>query len=694
MRITWGGVAALLVVVAMAAQGAGNRPGKGPAQVDAGRMANADQEPGQWLGVGRTPDEQRYSPLTQINTQNVSRLGLAWYFDLDTNRGQEASPIVIDGVLYVTSAWSKVYAFDAKSGRLLWQYDPKVPGQIGIKGCCDVVNRGVAAWKGRIYLGAYDGRLIALDARNGREVWSVMTVDPDKSYTITGAPRIANGKVIIGNAGAEIGVRGYISAYDAETGSLLWRFFTVPGDPTQPYENEQMRQASATWTGDLYWKLGGGTVWDGIVYDPGTNLVYFGTANGTPWVAEARSPQGGDNLFLNSIIAVNADTGRYAWHYQTTPAETWDYDATSPLALADLDIDGTRRRVLMQISKNGFYYALDASTGKLLRAKNYTPVSWATHVDMQTGRPVEVPEARFGRTGRPVVVQPGGQGAHSWHPMSFSRRTGLIYTPVVETSQGFAPDPNYQPRVNAANAGTGRAPANIYEGVHADVPRTSRALLVAWDPVATREVWRSEPTGTIASGVLSTAGGLVFQGAQKGEFAAYRDTDGQKLWSTDPQTGVVAAPVTYMVDGVQYVAQLAGYGTRDYYAGNRSRLLVYKLDGKAKLPAPVPPPPPRPLNPPAAFGTPEFIARGERVYSENCTMCHDTAYGNRGLFPDLRYSPMINSADSFRAVVIDGALQARGMGSFRERFSAEDAEAVRAYITQRAHQAAAAAAPR
>jgi len=685
MRLIAGVCAALFALSSMAAQS--------PAQVDDARLRNADAESGQWFTVGRTYDEQRYSPLTQINTQNVSRLGLAWYYDLDTNRGQEASPIVVDGVLYVTSAWSKVYAFDAKSGRLLWQYDPKVPGQVGIKGCCDVVNRGVAAWKGRIYVGAYDGRLIALDAKTGREVWSVVTVDQARAYTMTGAPRIANGKIIIGNAGSEIGVRGYISAYDAKDGRLLWRFYTVPGDPSVPYENEQMRQAAATWTGDLYWKLGGGTVWDGIVYEPATNMVYFGTANGTPWVAEARSPQGGDNLFLNSIIAVDADMGRYAWHYQVTPAESWDYDATSPLALADLDIDGAKHRVLMQVSKNGFFYALDAATGKLLRAKNYTAVSWATHVDLKTGRPVEVPEARFGKTGKAVVVQPGGQGAHSWHPMSFSRHTNLLYTPIVETSQGFAPDPAYTPRVNSPNAGTGRAPPTVYEGVHADVPRTSRAWLIAWDPVATREVWRSDLRGTVASGVLSTAGGLVFQGAQKGELSAFRDTDGQKLWSTDPQTGVVAAPVTYMVDGVQYLAQLAGYGTRDYYAGNQSRLLVYRLDGKAKLPPPAPLPPPRPLNPPPAFGGPELIARGAQVYNDNCTMCHDAAYGNRGLFPDLRYSPMINTPEAFRSVVIDGALQSRGMGSFRERFGAEDAEAVRAYITQRAHQAMAVATP-
>jgi PQQ-dependent dehydrogenase (methanol/ethanol family) len=654
--------------------------------VDTRRLLNAGSEPAQWLATGGGYDEQRYSPLARINTENVSRLGLAWHYDLDTNRGQEASPIVIDGVLYVTSAWSKVFAFNAKTGKLLWKYDPKVPGQTGIKGCCDVVNRGVAAWEGRIYLGAYDGRLIALDARNGREVWSVQTADPAKPYTITGVPRIANGKVFIGNGGSEIGVRGYVSAFDAKDGRLLWRFHTIPGDPSLPYENESMRRAAATWTGDLYWKFGGATAWDGMAYDPGTNLLYFGTANGTPWVAEVRSPGGGDNLFTNSILAVNADTGSYAWHYQTTPAESWDYDATSPLALADLTIDGVKRRALLQISKNGFYYALDAASGQLLRANNYTTVTWATGVDMQTGRPIEVPEARFGKTGQAVVVQPGGQGAHSWHPMSFSRRTGLIYTPIVETSTAFAPDPNYVPRVGVGNAGTGRAPPSIYDGLH-DVPRTSRAWLIGWDPVAAREVWRSDLRGTIASGVLSTAGGLVFQGAQKGEFSAYRDTDGMKLWSADPQTGVVAAPVSYEVDGEQYIAQLAGYGTRDYYAGNNSRLLVYKLDGKAKLPPLAPPWPPRPLDPPAAFGTPEQLALGERVYNENCTMCHDTAYGNRGLFPDLRYSPLLKTAPGFKAVVLDGALESRGMVSFRERFGAAEAEALRAYITQRAHAA-------
>ena len=656
----------------------------GAAGVTGERLAHPDREPGNWLSVGRSYDEQRYSPLAQVTQDTVSRLGLAWYADFDTNRGQEASPLVIDGVLYVTTAWSKVYAFNAKTGKPLWHFDPKVPGATGIKGCCDVVNRGVAAWDGKVFVGAYDGRLIALDAKTGRKLWETLTVDASKPYTMTGAPRVAHGKVFIGNAGSEIGVRGYVSAYDAGTGKLLWRFYTVPGDPSKPQESPQLADAVKTWTGELFWKLGGGTVWDGLAYDPRTNLVYFGTANGTPWVAEARSPGGGDNLFLNSIIAVNADTGAYAWHYQTAPAESWDFDATSPVMLADLDLAGGTRHVLMQESKNGFFYVLDAASGQLLSADPYTTVTWASRVDMATGRPVENPAARFGRTGVPAIVQPGGQGAHSWHPYSYSRRTKLVYMPVVETSTAYAPDPAYTAREGSANTAMGRAPATIYNDLHSDAPRQSRAFLVAWDPVARREVWRSENRGTIASGVLSTAGGLVFQGAQKGEFAAFRDSDGQKLWSTDPQTGVVAAPISYRVDGEQYIAQLAGYGSRDYYTGNRSRLLVYKLGGHATLPPAGELPPARGFNPPPAFGDDALLAKGADAFQVHCVMCHETQFGNRGLFPDLRVSPMINTPEAFRTVVLDGALEGRGMVSFRARLAAGDVEAIRAYLVKRA----------
>ncbi len=655
------------------------------ARVDAERLMNADREPAQWMAVGRSYDEQRYSPLTQINSENVSKLGLTWFADLDTNRGQEASPIVIDGVLYVSTAWSKVRAFDAVSGKALWSFDPKVPPEWGVRGCCDVVNRGVAAWQGRIYVVSYDGRLIALNAKTGRPDWEVNTIDRGARYSSTGAPRIAKGKIIIGNAGAEFGVRGYVSAYDARDGKLLWRFFTVPGHPDRPYESPILREAAKTWTGDLLWKLGGGgTVWDGILFDPHTNLVYFGTGNGTPWVAEARSPQGGDNLFLNSIVAVDIDTGHYAWHYQTNPAETWDFDTTSPFVMADLDIDNDQRRVLMQASKNGIFYVLDARSGQLLRAHPYTKVTWASHIDLKTGRPVENPAMRFGKTMQPAVVQPGAQGAHSWHPMSFSRRTKLVYTPMVETSTAFAPDPNYRFVENGANTAMGRAPANLHEQLAPDAPRQSRSFLVAWDPVAAREVWRSEQRGSIASGVMTTAGGLVFQGAHQSQFSAYRDSNGEKLWSFDPQTGVVAAPISYAVNGEQYIAHLAGYGTRDYYTGNHSRLLVYKIGGTASLPPPSPAPAPRVLNPPERFGDAALLDRGERSYTTYCTICHDTQFGNRGLFPDLRYSPMINTREAFQAIVMDGALLSKGMVSFKDRFNADEAEAIRAYLTKRA----------
>ena len=361
------------------------------AWVDGKRLANADSEPENWLSHGRTWSEQRFSPLQQINDENVGQLGLAWYFDLDTSRGQQASPIIVDGVMYSTSAWSKVQVLDAASGEFKWQYDPEVPKIWDVKTCCGVQNRGVAVWKGRVYFGTLDGRLIALNAETGEMVWQVQTTDPSGYHSITGAPRIVNDKVIIGNGGAEYGVRGYVTAYDTETGEQAWRFYLVPGNPADGFENTAMEKAAETWTGEWWKNGGGGTAWDSFAYDEEFDLLYIGTGNGSPWPRYLRSPDGGDNLYLSSIVAVRPDTGEYVWHYQTTPGDTWDYTAVQHMILAELEIDGRERKVIMQAPKNGFMYVLDRETGELLSAENYVPVNWATHIDMETGRPVETP---------------------------------------------------------------------------------------------------------------------------------------------------------------------------------------------------------------------------------------------------------------------------------------------------------------
>src|SRR5690349_12740165 len=397
----------------------------GAAAVNATRLI-ADNEPGSWLTAARNYHEQRFSPLDQINDGNVKSLGLAWYADIDTERGQESTPVVVDGVMYLTTAWSMVKAYDIKTGAQLWAYDPNVDKAKGADACCDVVNRGVAAWNGKVYLGALDGRLIALDGKTGKVVWDVMTVPKGTHHTITGVPRIANGKVFIGNGGAEYDIRGNIMAFDAETGKKLWTFWTVPGDPSKPYEQPILKEAAKTWKGDKYWQLGGGaTVWDGIIYDPKTNLVMFGTGNGLAWAQELRSPGGGDNWFVSSIIAVDADTGEYKWHYQETPGDEWDYDNCNPLMIADLKYPDGVKHVLMQASKNGFYYILEAKTGKLISAAKYQPdTNWASHIDMKTGRPVESPLVRYSATNRSARLAPAALGMHNWHPMAMSPETG------------------------------------------------------------------------------------------------------------------------------------------------------------------------------------------------------------------------------------------------------------------------------
>ena len=526
-----------------------------PAQVDATRIVQADQDPGNWLTHGRTYSEQRFSPLAKIDASNVKQLGLAWFVDLDTHRGQEATPLIIDGVLYSTSAWSKVQAIDAASGKLLWQYDPKVPGETGVKACCDTVNRGVAAYEGKLFLGTLDGRLVALDAATGNEVWSVVTVDQTKAYTITGAPRVIKGKVIIGNGGAEFGVRGYVSAYDAQTGKMLWRFYTVPGDPSKPFEAPILEQAAKTWNGE-WWKLGGGgTVWDSMAYDPELDLLYIGTGNGSPWNQQYRSPGGGDNLFLCSIVALKPDTGEYVWHYQSTPGETWDFTATQHIVLADLTIDGQPRKVLMQAPKNGFFYVVDRTNGQLISAKPFVPVNWASEIDLKTGRPVENPVARFMNPKQPALVTPGPYGAHNWHPMSFSPQTGLVYLPAQELAMAYLHNPKFKGSPLGFNIGIDATAIMMPDDpqIRAAALATVRGSLKAWDPVTQTEKWSVEHPGAWNGGVLSTAGNLVFQGNVGGEFVAYNAADGTKLWSFPAQTGIVAAPATYAIGDEQYV---------------------------------------------------------------------------------------------------------------------------------------------
>ena len=666
------------------------------------RVRAADSEPANWLVTGRDYGESRFSPLRSINEDNVARLKLAWYYDLDTHRGQEATLVAVDGVLYTTSAWSKVQAFRATSGELLWQFDPKVPGSVAVHVCCDVVNRGVAVSRGRVYLGTLDGRLIALDARTGKPVWSVLTVDKHRPYAITGVPLVAGGKVLIGNAGAEYGVRGYLTAYDAASGRRLWRFYTVPGDPAKGFENAALERAAKTWSGAWWKDGGGGTVWNSLTFDPELGLVYFGTGNASPWAGPVEGGKRGDGLYTASVVAIHLADGSYAWHYQTTPGDVWDYDSAQTLTLATLKLDGRERKVVMQAAKNGFFYVLDRTDGQLLSAKNFVPVNWATGVDLKTGRPDVAPEAHYDTTGKVWLSMPGALGGHNWQPMSYSPLTGLVYIPAQELPFPFLKDKDFRPEPVGINMGVDLAATSLPQDpkVKASIMASLKGFISAWDPVAGREVWRAEHSGPWNGGLLSTAGNLVFQGTASGEFIAYRASDGAKLWSHPTQTGVIAAPMTFAVDGRQFVTVLAGWGGAfPLVAGelafksgrlpNRSRVLTFALDGTARLPeattvaAEFPPPPATAI--PAAQ-----IAAGAKLYARYCGSCHGDAAHSGGLLPDLRYSRSLADDDLWRTVVLKGALSANGMIGFESAVGAERLSTVRAYLIARAQESFAA----
>jgi len=676
--------------------------------VDGEALLNASDDGANWITYGRTYDEQRFSPLDQINTANVEELGLAWFADMDTARGQEATPLVIDGKLYLTTAWSKVKAYDGVTGALLWEYDPEVPGETAVKACCDVVNRGLATWGDSLFLGTLDGRLVKLDRETGAVAWSKQTTDPEQSYTVTGAPRIIDGKVLIGNGGAEFGVRGYIAAYDAGSGQELWRFYTVPEGTEDETSPEYLQAAAETWNTEVLAGSdaigGGGTVWDSMAHDPDLNLLYIGVGNGSPWNRAYRSPGEdgtgeGDNLYLSSIVAIRPDTGEYVWHYQTTPGETWDYTATQHIMLADMEIDGAQRQVLMQAPKNGFFYVLDRATGEFISAKPYVTVNWATGID-ESGRPIENPETRVDKTGQAAIVTPGALGGHNWHPMAYHPDENLVYIPAFEAGMVYSPEADWKPdRDRGFNVGfdlsAGDLPPDL--GFRKEITGTLKGMLVAWDPVAQEPRWTVEHPGPWNGGLLATAGGLVFQGTAGSEFNAYNATNGEKLWSFPAQTGVVAPPVTYTIDGEQYVAVLAGWGgayalsvdgqaIRDLApVRNISRLLVFKLGADGALP-------PElelanlPLDPPPSRANSATISLGGEKYARYCAVCHAPGAVGSTVLPDLRRSGTLSNPASWLAVVREGMLQSRGMANFADSLSAEESNAIREWVIFRANE--------
>jgi quinohemoprotein ethanol dehydrogenase len=660
----------------------------GAANVNDKRMRDPAATAANWMSYGGTYSEQHYSPLAQINKDNVGQLGLAWFADYDTNLTQAGTPLEIDGVIYVSTAWNHLYAFDVRSGKTLWEYNAKVPGAWIRNVCCGIVNRGIAAWNGKIYMGTLDGRLVALNAKTGKEVWSVMTIDQNEHYSITGAPRIAKGKVLVGESGGEYGVRGYLSAYDAETGKLDWRFYTIPGDPKKGFENAAMEKAAKTWGGEWYKLGGGGTVWDAVVYDPVTNLIYFGIGNGSPWNDHYRDPTNNDNLYLASVVALNADTGEYVWHYQETPADTWDYDAVSPLAVVDMKIDGKERRVLLQPSKNGFFYVLEAHTGKLLHATPFVDVNWANGVDLKTGRPRVIPAARYPE-GKPFDLSPGVQGAHGWHSNAYSPMTGLLYVPTQIAFFPMVFDPTYKPNPVGYNLGIDFGAQFTFYRDHPNAPNKFVGYLQAIDPATGKKVWGGPENQGPTGGAVATAGGLVFQGGgTSNEFHAFDAQTGKILWTGQTQASVLAAPITFELDGKQYLAVSVGGAVMgaDYYAPNHSRMLVYTLGGTARLPEPQPYTP-RALLPPPATASAAEVQQGEQLYARNCAACHGDRGQTRGAnFPDLTRTPLLWSQDGFDAIVLKGLLSEKGMASFAEVLKPHDTALIRNFIIDQANQ--------
>lgn len=653
--------------------------------IDDARLVQAHENSADWLNYGLNYYENRFSQLKKITTENVKDLGLVWSYDLESIRGVEATPIVVDGIMYVTAPWSIVFAIDARTGKEIWKYDPQVPRSYGEKACCDVVNRGVAIYKGKVFVASLDGRLIALDAATGKKVWEQNTlIDASKPYTITGAPRVIKGKVIIGNGGGEYGVRGYITAYNAESGKQAWRFFSVPGDPSKPYENKALEMAAKTWDEKgKYWEAGGGgTMWDAMAYDPDLNLMYVGVGNGSPWNRRHRSPGGGDNLFLSSIVALNPENGEYKWHYQTTPGDHWDYTATQHLILADLKIEGKDRKVIMQAPKNGFFFVIDRTNGEFISAKNFVTVNWATGYDKK-GRPIETPEAAY-KNGAYEAI-PGPYGAHNWHPMAFNPETGLVYIPAQGVPIVIEDDKDWT--YNSTKTPGPHATIGWNTGVLASaVPPKSKPFghLLAWDPIRQKAVWKVDHISPWNGGVLTTAGNLVFQGTADGRFVAYDAKSGKKLWETPTGTGVIAAPATFEIDGTQYVSIAVGwggvYGLAEHHSATETsgKVYTFAIGGKAKMPEFAQTATKALLQ--GIKYDPADVPLGAKAYINSCVFCHGVpAVNSGGRIPNLGYSQK-EVIEQLEKYVLEGASAEKGMPNFKGRLNEEDVRRLKAFI--------------
>lgn len=650
-----------------------------------------------WLAYGRTHDEQRFSPLTDINATNVGELGAAWHLDLPTDSGLVSTPLIANGVLYFTGSMNVVRAVDARSGKLLWSHDPQVAEEIaGRKKTGWMHNRGLSLYGNKLFSATWDGRLQALDLQTGRLIWSTRTFDMGEPLYITGAPKAFKNKVLIGNGGTENGPsRGYVTAYDTDTGKQVWRFYIVPGNPADGFENDAMAMAAKTWTGNWWERGGGGNAWHAFTYDEELDALYIGTGNGSPWNQKLRSPDGGDNLFLCSIVALDPDTGEYRWHYQTTPGETWDYNSNMDIVLADLNIKGKPIKAILHAPKNGFFYVLDRSSGKLISAEPFADVTWATHIDMKTGRPVERAGARYEDGSENIT--PGPYGAHNFQAMSYNPMTGLVYIPTIHMSVDFT-DKAYDKTWQSVPFEGGTA----VDYVESTPPRSYPGSLQAWDPIAQRQVWSVELRAGQAAGTLTTAGDLVFQGRTDGLLKAYHARTGQEIWSFDAGLGISAPPITYKLEDTQYVSILVGYGggytsrltpgpeNQGWsYGVHTRRLLTFALNGKDVVPKQPAPFFVSPILEPGFEVDPVLAKEGEKVYlTQGCYACHGVGGIAGGMAPDLRASaiPLSEMEKFFTSVVRDGERVARGMPGYPEITDAQ-LTAIRHYVRREAHAA-------